>query len=245
MFKSKIQIIFLALILGFLSFILSQKVIAKVEEPIFYISLNFQKLLKETLARIIPFAKDDDPFREKYYQLLQELAKLKMELKNDLVTSTPEKYFQSLIETTVLKSDSFGKIYLNKVKDINEGTIVLDKNFVLVGIIEKITDKFMIVKSVNTPDLTFKVNDLNGNPLGIARSVSNGFLEIDFVDPQLQLKDNSLVLTAAMENEIFPPGLIVARVKDVYYQNLDKKIISKIVAKTIFDIENGKVYLLK
>ncbi len=245
MFKSKIKIIFIALIFGFLSFILSTRVIAKVEEPIFYISLNFQKLLKETLARIIPFVKDDDPFRERYYQLLRELAKLKMEIKDGLITSTTGKYFQNLIEANVLKSDSWGKIYLNKVSDVNEGAIVLDKNLVLVGVVERITDKFIIVKSVNAPDLTFKVNDINGNLLGIARSVSNGFLEIDFVDPKIELKDNSLVLTAAMENEIFPPGLIVARVKNVYYQSLDKKTISKIVAKTIFDIEQGKVYLLR
>lgn len=246
MLKPKIKIIFLALFLGWLLFFLSSKTLAKIEEPVFYISLNFQKFLKETIGKIIPF-KEEDPFKEKYYQLLRELARLKMETKSSLATSSvitvKDKYFDNLIEARVLKIDALGNIYLNNVKEATKGTIVLDKNFVLIGIIEKVTDKFMIVKSLNAPDWELKVNDLDGNLLGLAKSVSNGFWEVDFVDPNINIKANSFILTA--ENEIFPIGLIIAVVKDVYYQSLDKKSINKVVAKTVFSIDDGKVYLLK
>lgn len=247
MFKEKLKIIMMTLLVGIGSFILSTKVIAKVEEPIFYISLNFQSLLRETIGKFIPWGKDSDSFREKYYQLLQELARLKMGTRDELNLSYRQaKSLDDLIELNVLKSDSLGRIYLDRKEKVNlaEGDIVVDQNFVLIGTIEKISDKFVIVKSVNFPGLKFKVSDINGNILGIAVSVSNGFLEIDFVDPKTNIANNSPILTAGSENEIFPPGLIVATVRDVYYQNLNNKIVSKIVAKTLFDLEKGKVYIL-
>lgn len=246
MFKLKFKIIFLALFLGWVSFFLSSQALAKIEEPIFYISLNFQKFLKETIGKIIPF-KEEDPFKEKYYQLLRELARLKMETKTKSIIGSAitvkDKYFNNLTETNVLKIDALGKIYLNNVGEITTGTIVLDKNFILVGFVEKVSDKFIVVKSLNAPDWELKVNDLDGNLLGLAKSVSNGFWEIDFVDSKLNVKANSFILTA--ENEIFPIGLIVAVVRDVYYQSFDKKNVNKIVAKTAFNIDDGKVYLLK
>lgn len=245
MFKSKIKIIFLALVIGWVLFFLGSQTLAKIEEPIFYISLNFQKFLKETIGKIIPL-KEEDPFKEKYYQLLRELAKLKMETKDNLATGSvviKNKYFNNLSEARILKVDTLGNIYINKVEGATKGTVVLDKNFILVGIVEKVMDKFIIVKSLNAPDWELKVSNLDGHLLGLAKSISNGFLEVDFVDPELNVKANSFVLTA--DNEVFPVGLIVAVVKDVYYQNIDKKNINKIVVKTAFNIDEGKVYLLR
>ncbi len=240
MFKKKIKnfliITGLALIISFLS---SKTILAQAEETLFVWSLNFQKIIKDLFKKLLPSS--EDIYKEKYYELLQELAKLKLTLKNikeaDIVR-IQQKYLTNLQETKVFKKDSLGNYYLENFPDITEGMIVLDKNWLLVGRVIKVFKNYSVVQSLETPNLEFNVTDIDGNLLGLAKTISNGFLEVNFVDPQIEINLNDFVLT---EKGIFPSGLVVGSVTKVYRTQFNQKII----VKAVFDSESPTFLVIK
>lgn len=240
MFRKKIKNFVLIFLLTALLFFVSSRVLAQIETPLFSISLNFQKILKELIEKILP-NQETDTYKEKYYQLLQELAKLKLSLKEiqeTQITQNFEKYLGKTYEVKILKVDSLGYIYAEPVKNAFEGMLVLDKNYILVGKVIQVYPQYLLIQSLNAPEIRFSLANLKGELLGLARSVSNGYLEVDYVDPKLELKINDFVTTYG--DDVFPKGFLVGSLTKIY----QRKINQKIVVKLLFDLEPGKLYLL-
>jgi cell shape-determining protein MreC len=239
MFRKKTKNILIVFILSLVFYWLSSQALAQ-EEPIFNISLNFQKLIKNFWQKILP-STEEDFYKEKYYELLQELAKLKLTLKQVKETeiiSQREKYLPNLVSADILKIDSFGYIYAENPK-VKEGTIVLDKNWTLVGKVSKITKNYLIITSLNVPGIEFNTANLDGELLGLGKTISNGFLEINYVKPETQIKINDFVLTYGNDN--FPSGFLVGTVKKINKTQFGQQIIVQL----LFDLDSGKVYLIK
>jgi len=239
MFRKKIKNILVIFLLSSVFFWLSSRALAQ-EELIFNFSLNFQKLIKNFWQKIFP-STEEDLYKEKYYELLQELAKLKLTLKQFKETeiiSQREKYLPRLIEADILKIDSLGYIYSENPK-AGEGSIVLDKNWILVGKVAKIGKNYLIISSLNVPGIEFNVANIEGELLGLGKTISNGFLEINYVRPEIGVKLNDFVLTYGDDN--FPSGFLVGTVKKINKTKFGQQIIVRL----LFDLDPGKVYLIK
>jgi cell shape-determining protein MreC len=239
MFRKKIKNILIIFLLSLVFYWFSSQALAE-EEPIFNISLNFQKIIKNFWQKILPSTKED-LYKEKYYELLQELAKLKLTLKQVKETeiiSQKEKYLPSLVSADILKTDSLGYIYTEN-PGVKEGALVLDENWTLVGKVSKITKNYLIITSLNVPGLEFNTANIDGELLGLGRTISNGFLEINYVKPEMQIKINDFVLTYGDDN--FPSGFLVGTVKKINKNQFGQQIIVKL----LFELNSGKVYLIK
>jgi cell shape-determining protein MreC len=239
MFRKKTKNVLIIFLLSLIFYWFSSKALAE-EEPIFNISLNFQKLIKNFWRKILP-STGEDFYKEKYYELLQELAKLKLTLKQVKETeiiSQREKYLPNVVSADILKTDSFGYIYAEN-PGVKEGAIVLDKNWTLVGKVSKITKNYLLITSLNVPGLEFNTANIDGELLGLGRTISNGFLEINYVKPETQIKINDFVLTYGDDN--FPSGFLVGTVKKINKTQFGQQII----AQLLFELDPGKVYLIK
>jgi cell shape-determining protein MreC len=242
MFKDKLKKTFFLLLISCLFFVLSFKVYAK-EEGIFNISLKWQKNVKNFWSKIFGF--DEESFyKEKYYQLLEELAKLKLslnEIKESDLSSIKQNYFlNKVVEADILKLDPVGKIFVEYKNDVSEGSLVLDKSWTLLGKVSKITKNYIIIDSLEIPGIEFNVANFQGELLGLAKTVSNGFLEVDFVDPKIKINLNDFVLTYG--DDLFPAGFIVGSVSKVSKSQFNQKIIVKLT----FNLKDkDKVYILK
>ncbi len=240
MFRRKIKNFLLLTCIGFLLFMLSTKtILAQVEEQVFTFSLNFQKLIKNLWQTLFP--QEKDVYKEKYYELLQELAKLKLVLKTvkekNLITLR-EKYLPQTVEVNVFKNDGFGNYYVSLLPEISEGMIVVDQNWVLVGKVKKIFKNYALVESLEVPNLEFNVINVDGQLLGLGKTISNGFLEINFVDPNLEISLNDFVLTG---EGLFPSGFIIGSVNKIYKNQFNQKIIVKLA----FDSSAEKFFVIK
>jgi cell shape-determining protein MreC len=239
MFRKKTKNLLIIFLLSLIFYWLSSQALAE-EESIFNVSLNFQKLIKNFWQKILP-SKEEDFYKEKYYELLQELAKLKLTLKQVKETeiiSQREKHLPNLVSADILKTDSFGYIYV-KNPGVKEGAVVLDKNWALIGKVSKITKNYLIITSLNVPGLEFNTANIDGELLGLGKTISNGFLEINYVKPETQIKINDFVLTYGDDN--FPSGFLVGTVKKINKTQFGQQIIVQL----LFELDYGKVYLIK
>jgi cell shape-determining protein MreC len=239
MFNKKLKNIFIIFLLSLMIFFFSNKAAAQ-QEPIFNFSLNFQKLIKDFLGRFIALDKDNF-YKEKYYELLQELAKLKLSLKqikDTEIISQKDKYLPAFIAANILKVDSLGYIYVENQK-VKENAIAVDKNWVLVGKVSKITKDYLIINSLNVPGIEFNVANIDGELLGLAKTISNGFIEINYVKSDSPIKINDFVLTYG--GDIFPSGFLVGTVKKINKTQFGQQVIVQL----LFDIDQGTLYLVK
>lgn len=240
MFKKKIKnFLFLGLLASFF-FFLNARVLAQIETPVFSFSLNFQNFLKNFIEKILP-PKQSDVYKEKYYQLLQELAKIKISLKEieeTQISQNFEKYIGKTYEVKILKTDPSGYIYTQSIPQAGDGMLVLDKNYLLVGKVIQVTPQYLLIQSLNHPHVRFSVANLNGELLGLAQPISNGYLEVNYVDPNIKVKGNDFVMTYG--DDVFPKNFLVGTITKIYSQTFNQKIIVKL----LFDLEPGKLYLL-
>lgn len=239
MFKRKIKNISLLLIFSYFLFFISSKGGA-VSETIYDFSLNWQKIIKDFLNKVLPQPKEDS-YKEKYYQLLEELAKLKLtlfQIKDMEIILNREKYLPNLIEAEILKVDSLGYIYSHN-SQIKENMIAVDKRWSLVGKVSKVTKNYAIINSLNVPGIEFNVSNLEGKLLGLGRTISNGFLEVNFVDPDIKVNLNDFILTYG--DDIFPAGFLVGTISKINKTESDQQIIVKLT----FNLDSGKIYFLK
>ena len=238
MTKNKIKSLFFICLISFLLFLLSQRVYAQ-QEILFTLSLDWQSFIQNFLQKFY-FPKDADPYKEKYYELLQELAKLKLTLKQiteEKLIVDKEKYLPNIVESNILKVDTLGYIYVQN-PGIGKNTLVLDQNWSLVGKVVKITKDYLVIASLNVPGIEFNTADLNGQLVGLGKTISNGFVEINFVDPNLNLKINDFILTYGDDN--YPAGFVIGTISKINNTRLGQQAIVKVS----FTLNSGKVLSL-
>jgi len=238
MFRKKFKNIFIIWLLAIIIFFVGSKTLAQTE-PIFLFSLNWQKIIRDFWLKIFP--PTEDSYKEKYYELLQELAKLKLalnQIKETEIIANRQKYLPNLVEAEIFKIDSSGYLYTER-KLSNLGTIVLDKNWALIGKVNQVSKNYSTVKTLNVPGIEFNAMNLDGQLLGLAKTISNGFLEINFVDPKIEIKPNDFVLTYGDDN--FPSGFLVGTVAKINKTQIGQQLIVKLA----FNLDSGKIYFVK
>lgn len=241
MFKKRKKIL-ISLFLGAVFFLLStQTTLADLENNLFYLSLNFQKIIKDFFSKF-QIIKTEDPYKEKYFLLLEELARLRLALENledkktDIATST---YQDKLMEVSVLKKGENGYFYISNFEKIKEGQLVLDRNRVLIGRVEKVFKNYSLVKSLLVGDWKFNLANFQGELLGLGTTLSNGFLEIKFAPLKTEIKDNELIITYG--DDVFTSGFLVGFVDEVIVSKKEKRVIVRLLA----NFNSDKFFVLK
>ncbi|BCX15303.1 MAG: hypothetical protein KatS3mg097_195 [Candidatus Parcubacteria bacterium] len=227
MFLVKLKKIAILFIIGsVLLFVGSNITLAQQMQNYFFsFSLDLQGKINEIIKKF--FYKDDaDIYKKKYFDLLKELAAIKISLKNkDIINdlSRLEDLNKQVREVKVLKKDNFGYFYIQG-DNLTPGDIILDKNFILVGKVKKVFSSYALVESLLVPNQTFNVSDKNGTIIGLAKTISNGFIEVAlFKDVKLNIND--LIFT---DKDYFLSNLVIGSVVDLDLNQLNPRLIAKI-----------------
>lgn len=227
MFPLKLKkIVILFIISSVLLFVISNVTLAEqIQNYFFSFSLDLQGKINEIFKKI--FYKDEpDIYKKKYFDLLKELAAIKISLKNkDIINdlSRLEDLNKQVREVKVFKKDNFGYFYIQG-DNLTPGDVILDKNFMLVGKVKKVFSSYALVESLLVPNQTFNVSDKNGDIIGLAKTISNGFIEIDLFK-NVKLDINDLIFT---DKDYFMSNLIIGSVVDLDLNKLNPRLIAKI-----------------
>ncbi|GIW66265.1 MAG: hypothetical protein KatS3mg095_0163 [Candidatus Parcubacteria bacterium] len=193
-------------------------ILANKYETIYFYSLNFQSILDQLKNKFIEFLSptESNYYKEKYYNLLKNLAQFKLAEKEEIFSKSLElfkKRFPQAEETKIL-SENFGIIFAQPLNNIKKDAFVIDKNWLLVGKVVEINDKYIKIISLNYANFQFNVSNLDGEYLGLAKSSGLGYLIIDKIDSKINLNKGDLVTTYG-NDDIFPSGFLVGEVVDI------------------------------
>lgn len=214
------------------------------EEKILTLGIKFNTWiysLKNWFSKIF-FFKKKETYQDLYYQLLEKIAISKQfSIEEEQYLKKKIKELKSQYSTlNVVNYLSPGIILVEGGENLNLqiGQAVVNEHLVLVGRIAQVQSSFSKVQSLNFPGLEFQVTNLAGQVLGIAQTTGLGIIEVNFVDPNIEIQENDLILTKG--GDIFPADLLVARVKEVISLGQFKKILAEPLTdfgeKTLFAI---------
>ncbi len=233
----RLFLIYITIALIFLG--LSTFVFAEEINKIQLFSLKIQKIFTDILENIFVLNKKEDIYQEKYFNLLQELSQIKLNLKSVDEENKKISELKNLKKIEFLKRDPYGYFYFETHPLANEGDIIVDSNLTLIGFVLKKNKSFMVVKSLLYPEIEFNVSDINGEFLGIGETNGDGFLEVVLSSPR-EIKKDSPIFTYGQDN-IFPPNFLVGSLYEIKKTNKEEKLIVKL--EGIFDGKN--FYLFK
>ncbi len=219
----------LVLILLFLVFLGNfNKALAEEYEKGFLNFLKVKEISRNILEKIksaVFFEKQDD-YKAKYYELLKQLAQLKLAEKESLFLKSVELIKQRYPNSVEAKNlfSQLGIIYASADKQVKEGAIVIDENWVLIGKVRKVyKNNYLEIISLNYPDLQFNIGNLEGKNIGLAKTTGLGYIEVNFVDPQTKIKTGNLLLTAGRD-DLFPKDFLVGEVFKIEHLGTSQKI---------------------
>ncbi len=137
-------------------------------------------------------------------------------------------------------SGIFGIIYGSYHSSLQQNSIALDENWILVGKIRKITKEYVEIITLNHPGLQFNVANLSEELIGLAKTTGLGYIEVDFVDPKKDIKIGDLILTGG-NDEIFPKGFLIGEVVKIE----TKGYFQKITILPLANFESEKLIILQ
>ncbi|MGC8981449.1 MAG: rod shape-determining protein MreC [Minisyncoccia bacterium] len=224
--SKKFLIIYLIIVLIFLSNF--NKSIAKEYSNIYTDVLSLQKIAQKifsSIKNILPFIKPDE-YKKKYYDLLKEIAQIKIaEREKAFLESLNliKSRYPNSTEVKILNQGAGGILYITSQNKIKEGSIVLDENWVLIGKVRKeIKDNVYEVITLNYPNLQFNVANLNGEIIGLAKTTGLGYIEVNYIEPQIKIKTGDLITTGG--DDLFSRGFIIGDVIDLQKSEYFQKI---------------------
>ena len=195
------------------------KTIAKEYSSIYTETLSLQKIAQKIISsikNIFPFIKTDQ-YKEKYYNLLKEIAQIKIaEREKAFLESLNliKSRYPSSTEATILSQGTGGIIYIKSQNKIKEGSIVLDENWVLIGKVKKeIKDNIYEVITLDYPNLQFNVANLDGEIIGLAKTTGLGYIEVNYIEPKIKIKTGDLIITGG--DDVFQRGFIFGEIIDL------------------------------
>ncbi|MER3570145.1 MAG: hypothetical protein C4348_00830 [Patescibacteria group bacterium] len=236
-FKKFFLFIFLASFLLFLS----TKVLAQEQKEINYFSLKIQKLIFDFFSKFNIFNKETDEYKEKYFNLLKEISQIKLKIKNIDEEIKPVEKISNLIKLTLIKKDPLGIYYFETNRLANEKDIIVDENLTLIGLVTEKNNKYLVVKTLLYPGIEFNLANSEGKFIGLGKTTSNGFIEINFFEKGLELKKDMLVFSYGQDN-LFPPNFLVGTVESLEKKNNE---INKIIIKLSGNFESKNYYIYK
>ncbi|GEM_PF-998548 len=203
---------------------------ARQYEKIYLFSLSFQGIVNsilENIKSLLPGTKSEE-YKEKYFNLLKELAQIKIAEQEKIFLKSLELIKSKYPNSTEVKriSSAFGIIYAEFSKNVKEGSIVVDENWILIGKIRKVLSNYLEIISLNYPGLQFNVANLDGKLVGLANTTGLGYIEVNFTEPDIKVKAGDLLITAGNDG-IFPKGFLLGEVLKIEQKhNFQKLIIS-------------------
>lgn len=228
-------------LIGFVLFLFSSNVFAEEESKLFMISLRIQKFVVsfwDDLKSLIRKEENDD-YREKYFNLLQEISQLKLNLKKVEERRKSLEELSNLVPLIIYKKDPRGIFYANYSEKANEGDIVVDKNLALIGFIYQKNKDYLVIKTLLYPDIIFNLGDAENNLLGSGKTVNNGFVEISEIQNQKARKD-MLVFTQGGDS-IFRPNFLVGTISEIEQLNKNSfRLIIRLLG--LFDEDKFFIY---
>lgn len=241
-FEKKFIFIYLFVILIFLTNF--NKALASEYERGYIFFLNFQNISKNVLQKLKNslFFTQEDSYREKYYNLLKQLAQIKIAEQEKLFLKSLElikERYPNVAETKQISSQ-FGIIYAHSQKEVKINSIVIDENWMLVGFVRKILKSgYLEIISLNYPNIQFNVNNLDGINVGLAKTTGVGYIEVNFVDPKLKIKVGDLLMTGG--DEIFPKGFLIGEIFKI--ENLGNT--QKLYVTPLADFNSSKLIIVQ
>jgi len=191
------------------------KSIAAEYEKGYILFLNFRNLSQSLLDKVREFFlfNKEDSYKEKYYNLLKQLAQIKLaEQEKNFLKSLEliRERYPNAVEAKQISSQ-FGIIYASTNKDVKPGAIVLDESWLLFGIVRKVIKPgYVEIISLNYPNIQFNVSNIDNINLGLAKTSGVGYIEVNFVDPKIKAKVGDLLITGG--DDIFPRGFLFGEV---------------------------------
>jgi cell shape-determining protein MreC len=175
-FIKKFLIVYVIIALIFLSNF--NTAFAKQYEKIYLLSLSLQSIISsflENIKSILPGVKSDE-YKEKYFNLLKELAQIKIAEQEKIFLKSLELIKSKYPNSTEVKkiSSGFGIIYAEFSKNVKEGSLVVDENWILIGKVRKVLNNYLEIISLNYPGLQFNVANLDGKLIGLANTTGLG-----------------------------------------------------------------------
>jgi len=205
-------------------------VFAKQYEKIYLLSLSFQSIINsilENIKSILPGAKQDE-YKEKYFNLLKELAQIKIAEQEKIFLESLKLIKSKYPNSTEIKkiSSGLGIIYAEFQKGIKEDSLVVDENWILIGKVRKVLNNYIEIVTLNYPGLQFNVANLDGKLIGLAKTTGVGYIEVNFTEPDIKIKTGDLLITGG-NDEVFLKGFLVGEVVKIDQKpNFQKLIIS-------------------
>ncbi len=225
-FFKKFLIIYILIVLIFLSNY--NPAFSAQYEKVYFFSIGLQSIINSILENIksnLNISKEDE-YKEKYFKLLKELAQIKIAEQEKTFLESLEliknKYPNSVEVNNI--SNRLGIIYVDFEKNIKEGSMVVDHNWILIGKISKIHKKYAEVLSLNYPGIQFNVATLEGKLIGLAKTTGLGYIEVNFTDPNINIKTGDLLITGG-NDEIFPKGFLVGEIAKIEKKPSYQKLI--------------------
>lgn len=213
-FEKKFFLVFLLVILIFLGNF--NKALAEEYEKNFLYFLKIKEASKNVLEKIksLLLSERPDDYKTKYYNLLKQLAQMKLAEKEELFLKSIELIKQRYPDSVEAKHlfSQLGIIYAVTEGKVKEGAVVIDENWILVGKVRKVyKNNYLEIVSLNYPELQFNVSNFDGKSIGLAKTTGLGYIEVNFVDPQTKIKVGNLLLTAGRDN-IFPKDFLIGEI---------------------------------
>lgn len=229
-FQKKLLFLF---VFGIFIMILFNFLFPEQGKKLFTYSLIIQYQIKKLFQPL--FSSNNDILQEKYFNLLQELTLLKTRLQKELpLKSVSDNQFSyHKLEVEVLKDAPFGYLYIKPYDSAKEGDIVVDRNLVLVGRVQRVENDYVVVEKITKPGLLFNLIDIEDNFIGIGETLANGFIQVE--TPYLKEPSNLYVFTGGNDG-LFPKNLLVG---EIIKQNQNSLII-----RSLADVYFS-VYILK
>lgn len=246
--RTKILIIVIAIILtSSLNFF--QK---KVKNFFYLISEPIQKVLWqagmntsdffEAILEVKNLKKENEGLKLKIQELLSENSSLKeLRKENEILREALNiglaKEFQLNLSQIIGKDVSRDSILINKgLKDgIKRGFPVITPEKTLVGKISEVFDNFSKVILITDKENSFDAKVVDSGIYGVIKGKGNFQAYLDLIPKNEEIKEGDLLITTSLGG-IFPPGLLVGKVKEV--KKLDIEPFQQAEIELAFDIKN-------
>ncbi|MEM5782163.1 MAG: rod shape-determining protein MreC [Candidatus Aenigmatarchaeota archaeon] len=208
------------------------KTLAQEYSKIYIGGLSFQKIIQKIFLDIKKrLSIKTDLYKEKYFELLKEIAQMKIAEKEEAFQKSLEYIklrYPNSTEVQLVYQGPVGVLYIKSKEKLKTNALVLDENWVLIGRIRKaLAEDTYEVITLNHPGVQFNVANLEGKIIGLAKTTGLNYIEVDFVDLKTDIKIGDLITTGG--DNIFPKSFLVGEIIDISKSQYFQKLIISLI----------------
>jgi rod shape-determining protein MreC len=251
-YKSKISLIIVIFLIVLLTVLNLGKSSKEVRNFFYLISSPIQNTLWQTGKRTSDFLagvftaenlkREVENLQLKNQELLSQIITLKeLKKENEFLRKALniglEKDFQLKLAQVISKDSSKDSILINKgLKDgISQGFPVITSEKALVGRIGEVYQNFSEVILISNKESSFDAKISEKEIFGVIKGKGNSEFYFDLIPKDKEISQGDIVITTTLGG-VFPPGIMVGRVKEVKKSDVDPFQTAQINAS--FNIKN-------